>query len=77
MAIKKVQIIPPGYSDILHPETDSDMVLIDGSTLTVKLAEKASSAELTNQVTTINTHFTNNDTRDMNSHRRRRLGGIK
>lgn len=26
MAIKKVQIIPPGYTDIIHPETDSTMV---------------------------------------------------
>lgn len=29
MAIKKIQIIPPGYTDILHPETDSSVVLMN------------------------------------------------
>ena len=38
MAIKKVQIVPPGYTDILHPETDSTVVLMsDGSTLENKM----------------------------------------
>jgi hypothetical protein len=30
MAIKKIQIIPPGYTDILHPETDSTSVIMGG-----------------------------------------------
>jgi parallel beta-helix repeat protein len=34
MAIKKVQIIPPNYTDIIHPETDSSVVLMgSGKTL--------------------------------------------
>jgi hypothetical protein len=34
MAVKKIRIIPPGYTDILHPETDSSVVLMnDASTL--------------------------------------------
>lgn len=34
MAIKKVQIIPPNYTDIIHPETDSEVVLMNsGNTL--------------------------------------------
>lgn len=41
MAIKKVQIVPPGYTDILHPETDSTVVLMsDGSTLENKMNSK-------------------------------------
>lgn len=30
MAIKRIQIIPPGYVDIVHPETDSSAVLMNG-----------------------------------------------
>lgn len=38
MAVKKIQIIPPGYTDVLHPETETDMVLCnDGKTLTTQL----------------------------------------
>jgi len=34
MTIKKVQIIPPNYTDIIHPETDSSVVLMgSGKTL--------------------------------------------
>lgn len=34
--IKKIQIRPPegGYVDVLHPETDSDMVLVGNDVLT-------------------------------------------
>lgn len=52
MAVKKIQIKPPdnNYVDVLHPETDSTMVLMgDGKTLeqfkTEHLAEKASLTE--------------------------------
>ena len=37
MTTKKIQIIPPGYVDILHPETDSDSVIMsDGNKLETK-----------------------------------------
>lgn len=40
--IKKIQMIPPGHTDINHPETDSTMVLMgDASTLETKMATKA------------------------------------
>lgn len=32
MAILKVQIQPPGYTDIVHPETSADMVIMADST---------------------------------------------
>ena len=31
MAIKKIQMIPPGYTDIIHPETDASIVVYSGS----------------------------------------------
>lgn len=38
MAIIKAQIIPPGYTDIVHPETEASMVLMaDGSTVESKV----------------------------------------
>jgi hypothetical protein len=38
MTIKKIQLIPPGYTDILHPETDSDSVkMTSGNTLHVDM----------------------------------------
>jgi hypothetical protein len=46
MAIVKVQMIPPGYTDIVHPETEASMVLMADSTtaeakVTAHLADNA------------------------------------
>jgi len=39
MAIVKVQIMPPGYADIVHPETEASMVLMaDSSTVEANIA---------------------------------------
>ena len=38
MAIKKVQIVPPGYTDILHPETSADVVVIGNSNVATELS---------------------------------------
>ena len=43
MAIKKIQIKPPdnSYADVLHPETDSTQVLMNGgNTLQIDFDEK-------------------------------------
>ena len=57
MAVKKIQIIPPGYVDVLHPETDSTVVLmVDGSTLENKMGTKSdlTLTGLLSNLTTIN-----------------------
>ncbi len=42
MAIKKVRIKPPGYTDIVHPETSADVVKFsDGSTVEAHKADAA------------------------------------
>jgi hypothetical protein len=50
MAIKKIQIIPPGYTDILHPETQADIVTIAdaGGLITATTVEGALQELFTN-----------------------------
>jgi len=40
MAIKKVRIKPPGYTDIVHPETSADIVIENENKMFVSSAEK-------------------------------------
>ena len=40
MAIKKVQIVPPGYTDILHPETSASVVIEETNKRFMTDAEK-------------------------------------
>ena len=41
MAIKKVRIKPPGYTDIVHPETSADIVIENENKMFVSNAEKS------------------------------------
>jgi hypothetical protein len=51
MSIKKVRIKPPGYTDIVHPETSADVVKFsDGSTVEAHKAEDATQAHLPKNV---------------------------
>ena len=57
MAIKKVRMKPPGYTDIVHPETSADVVIEDASHRFVTDSEKgiwnAKQAAITGGATTI------------------------
>lgn len=51
MAIKKVRIKPPGYTDIVHPETSADVVKFsDGSTVEEHKAQTATNAHLAKNI---------------------------
>ena len=57
MTIKKVQIIPPNYTDILHPETDSSVVLMgSGESLQVEFGDISTltTTDKTNLVNAVN-----------------------
>ena len=41
MAIKKVRMKPPGYTDIVYPETSADIVIEDASHRFVTDSEKS------------------------------------
>src|SRR5574343_1678799 len=57
MAIKKVRMKPPGYIDIVHPETSADVVIEDASHRFVTDSEKgiwnAKQAAITGAASTI------------------------
>ena len=60
MAIKKIQMMPPGYTDIVHPETSADNIIETDSKKVMtgdertKLGSIPSDAVFTDTVTSIN-----------------------